>query len=375
MISPKKRKYMKNNGLLMLEDGTFFWGESVGAEGFFVGEVIFNTSMTGYQEILSDPSYAGQIISFTYPHIGNVGVNDDDKESLRIWSGGVVMKNLSKFPSNWRASGDLQSALKSQKIIAISGIDTRKLTHILRKKGSLNACVMGGDVDPELALVQARAFPGLKNKDLTTDVTCSSIYAWKAKSKDPFKVVVLDFGVKKSILQNLIDSGCHLTIVPAHSSAEEVLALEPDGVVLSNGPGDPSACTNAIETIHVLLEKGIPLFGICLGHQLLSLASGAKVFKMDHGHHGANHPIQELASGKVFISSQNHGFAVEEKSLPTCFEITHRSLFDGTIAGLKRKDKPVLGFQGHPEASPGPHELQLLFQQFTTFMESHAKKN
>lgn len=367
---------MKNNGLLMLEDGTPFWGESVGVEGFFVGEVIFNTSMTGYQEILSDPSYAGQIISFTCPHIGNVGVNDDDKESLRIWSGGVVMRELSKFSSNWRASGDLQSALKSQKIVAISGIDTRKLTHILRKKGSLNACVMGGDVDPELALVQARAFPGLKNRDLTRDVACASPYEWEAESKNhQFKVVVLDFGVKKSILQNLIDFGCHLTVVPAHTSAKEVLALEPDGVVLSNGPGDPSACTNAIETIDVLLERGIPLFGICLGHQLLSLASGAKVFKMEHGHHGANHPIQELASGKVFISSQNHGFAVEEKSLPGCFDITHRSLFDGTIAGLKRKDKPALSFQGHPEASPGPHELQLLFQQFTNFMESHAKKN
>jgi carbamoyl-phosphate synthase small subunit len=366
---------MKNNGLLMLEDGTLFWGESVGAEGFFVGEVIFNTSMTGYQEILSDPSYAGQIISFTYPHIGNVGVNDDDKESLRIWSGGVVMRELCKFPSNWRASGDLQSALRSQKIIAISGVDTRKLTHILRKKGSLNACVMGGNIDPEFALVKARAFPGLKNRDLTTSVSCTSIYEWKAKSTDPFNVVVLDFGVKKSILENLIDSGCHLTVVPAHTSAKEVLALDPDGIVLSNGPGDPSACNNAIETIHVLLEKGIPLFGICLGHQLLSLASGAQVFKMEHGHHGANHPIQELTSGKAFVSSQNHGFAVDEKSLPACFEITHRSLVDGTIAGLKRKDKPALSFQGHPEASPGPHELQLLFHQFTALMENDAKKN
>lgn len=363
---------MKNNGLLMLEDGTFFWGESVGVEGFFVGEVIFNTSMTGYQEVLTDPSYTGQIISFTYPHIGNVGVNDDDKESLRIWSGGVVMKELSKFPSNWRASGDLQGMLKSQKIIAISGIDTRKLTHILRRKGSLNACVMGGDVDTEFALSQALAFPGLKNKNLTAETTSTSPYEWKSKSTDPFHVVVLDFGVKKSILQNLIDSGCHLTVVPAHASADEVLALEPDGVVLSNGPGDPSACIHAIETIHVLLDKEVPLLGICLGHQLLGLAGGAKVFKMEHGHHGANHPIQELASGQVFISSQNHGFAVEEKSLPDTFEITHRSLFDGTIAGLKRRDKPVMSFQGHPEANPGPHELQLLFQQFTALMDSYA---
>jgi carbamoyl-phosphate synthase small subunit len=365
---------MKKNGLLMLEDGTPFWGESVGSEGFFVAEVIFNTSMTGYQEILSDPSYAGQMISFTYPHIGNVGVNDNDQESVRIWPGGVVMKELCKTPSSWRATQDLQSALKSQNIIAISGVDTRKLTHILREKGSLNACIMGGTVDPDFALMQARAFSGLKGKDLVKEVTCIAPY--ECKAKNPFHVVVLDFGVKNSILQNLIGSGCHLTVVPAQTHAQEILKLTPHGVFLSNGPGDPSACAYAIETTQALLQAGVPLFGICLGHQLLALASGAKTVKMENGHHGSNHPIQELASGKVFISSQNHGFVVEEKSLPSCLDITHRSLFDGTIAGLIRNDKPAFSFQGHPEASPGPHELQILFKQFATLMElSYAKAN
>lgn len=365
---------MKKNGLLMLEDGTFFLGESVGAEGFFVGEVIFNTSMTGYQEILTDPSYAQQIISFTYPHIGNTGMNHEDQESLRIWSGGVVMKELSKTPSNWRATGDLQSALQSQNIIAISGVDTRKLTHILREKGSLNACMMGGSVDPAFALTQARAFTGLSGKDLAKEVSCITAHEWKAES--PFHVVVLDFGVKNSILQQLIASGCHLTIVPARTTAKEVLKLKPHGIFLSNGPGDPSACAYAIEAIQTLLETEIPIFGICLGHQLLALASGGRTVKMDNGHHGANHPVQELNSGKVFISSQNHGFVVEEKNLPSCLDITHRSLFDGTIAGLVRNDKPAFSFQGHPEASPGPHELQLLFKRFATLMEhSHAETN
>ncbi|MBS0620840.1 MAG: glutamine-hydrolyzing carbamoyl-phosphate synthase small subunit [Verrucomicrobia bacterium] len=368
---------MKKDGLLMLEDGTLFWGKSVGAEGFFVGEVIFNTSMTGYQEILSDPSYAGQIINFTYPHIGNVGVNGHDMESLRLWPGGVVMKELSKMHSSWRATGDLQSSLKNQKIIAISGIDTRKLTHILREKGSLNACIMSGSVDPEFALIQARAFAGLSGKDLAKEVSCTTPYEWKAdKTLSPLHVVVMDFGVKSSILQNLVDSGCDLTIVPAQTSAKEILKIKPHGIFLSNGPGDPAACTYAIEAIQILLEAEIPLFGICLGHQLLALASGAKTLKMENGHHGANHPIQEITSGQVFISSQNHGFVVEEKNLPSCLDITHRSLFDGTIAGLIRKDKPAFSFQGHPEASPGPHELQLLFKQFTTLMEhSHAKTN
>lgn len=365
---------MNKNGLLMLEDGTFFWGESVGAEGLFIGEVIFNTSMTGYQEILTDPSYTQQIISFTYPHIGNVGINNEDQESPHIYPGGVIMKELSKTPSNWRASGDLQSFLKSQNIIAISGVDTRKLTHILREKGSLNGCIMGGSVDLDFALTQACAFSGLKGKDLAKEVSCMTLHEWKAKN--PLHVVVLDFGVKSSILQQLIAAGCHLTIVPAQTSAIEVLKLKPHGVFLSNGPGDPSACTYAIEAIQTILEAEVPIFGICLGHQLLALASGGKTVKMNSGHHGANHPIQEINSGKVFISSQNHGFVVEEKNLPSCLDITHRSLFDGTIAGLVRNDKPAFSFQGHPEASPGPHELQLLFKQFATLMEhSHAKTN
>lgn len=365
---------MKKNGLLILEDGSVFWGESVGAEGFFVGEVIFNTSMTGYQEILSDPSYAQQIISFTYPHIGNIGVNNEDQESLRIWSGGVVMKELSTTPSNWRATGDLQSSLKSQNIIAISGVDTRRLTHLLREKGSLNACIMGGAVDPDFALSQACAFSGLSHKDLAKEVSCTTSYTWKGNN--PLHVVVLDLGVKHSILQNLADSGCDLTIVPAQTSIQEILKFKPDGVFLSNGPGDPSACTYAIQTLHTLLEMQIPIFGICLGHQLLALASGAQTVKMGNGHHGANHPIQELSSGKIFISSQNHGFVVEEATLPSCLEITHRSLFDGTIAGLSRTDKPAFSFQGHPEASPGPHELQILFKQFVSLMGGFdAKKN
>ena len=365
---------MKKDGLLMLEDGSSFWGESVGAEGVFVGEVIFNTSQTGYQEILSDPSYAQQIVSFTYPHIGNVGMNDEDMESPRIWSGGVVMREFHKTPSNWRASGDLQQSLQNQKIIAISRVDTRKLTHMIRKKGSLNACIMGGSVDPDYALQQAQAFSGLNGKDLAKEVTCRSAY--QLGGENSFHVVVFDFGVKRSILQQLIDSDCHLTIVPAQTSANEVLELKPDGVFLSNGPGDPAACTYAIKTIQILLEKKLPLFGICLGHQLLALASGAKTVKMANGHHGANHPIQEASTGKVFISSQNHGFVVDQTNLPACLKITHHSLFDGTIAGIARTDKPAFSFQGHPEASPGPHELLPLFQEFTTLMEnSYAKKN
>lgn len=364
---------MKKDGLLMLEDGSLFWGESVGAEGFFVGEVIFNTSMTGYQEILSDPSYAQQIISFTYPHIGNVGMNDDDLESHRIWSGGVVMRKLSKAPSKWRATKDLQTLLKSQNIIGISGVDTRKLTHILREKGNLNGCMMGGAVDLDFALAQAKACSGLSGKDIAKEVTCVAAYEMQGER---FHVVVLDFGVKNSILQQLTALGCRLTIVPAQTSAVQILKLKPDGVLLSNGPGDPSACTYAIETIQTLLETNIPIFGICLGHQLLALASGAKTSKMENGHHGANHPIQDLHSGKVFISSQNHGFVVEEQNLPLCLGVTHRSLFDGTIAGLIRIDRPAFSFQGHPEASPGPHELQLLFKQFIAMMEHpYAKAN
>jgi carbamoyl-phosphate synthase small subunit len=366
---------MEKNGLLALEDGTLLWGESVGAAGVFVGELVFNTAMTGYQEILTDPSYAGQIISFTYPHIGNVGVNEDDMESDQIWAGGIVMRELAKWPSNWRATGDLQSLLKNQNVIALSGIDTRKLTHILRSKGSQNACIMAGKIDLDFALAQARSFSGLEGKNMTQEVSCK--FPYKRSSPGPsHHVVVFDFGIKNAILQKLIASGCHLTVVPANATAETILKLKPDGVFLSNGPGDPAACKDAIQTIRTLLESAIPIFGICLGHQLLSLASGAKTIKMEHGHHGANHPILEIATGKVLISSQNHGFAVDEKTIPSCLTVTHRSLFDKSVAGIARKDKPAFSFQGHPEASPGPHELQTLFDQFITLMENeHAKAN
>ncbi len=366
---------MEKNGLLALEDGTLLWGESVGAEGHFVGELVFNTAMTGYQEILTDPSYAGQIISFTYPHIGNVGVNVEDMESEHIWAKGVVMRELAKWPSSWRATGDLQSLLKEQNVIALSDIDTRKLTHILRSKGSLNACIMGGKVDPELALGLAKAFSGLTGKNLAQEVSCESLSEWKSVGPS-LHVVVLDFGIKSSILQKLIASGCGLTIVPGNATAKSILKLKPDGVFLSNGPGDPADCKEAIQTIKTLLEYEIPMFGICLGHQLLGAASGAKTIKMENGHHGSNHPILEISTKKVFISSQNHGYAIDEKSLPSCLNITHKSLFDGSVAGISRKDKPAFSFQGHPEASPGPHELHPLFDQFITLMEnSHAKAN
>jgi carbamoyl-phosphate synthase small subunit len=372
-LSENLRSHMKKNGLIALEDGTILWGESVGAEGYFVGELVFNTAMTGYQEILTDPSYAGQIISFTYPHIGNVGINAEDMESKQIWAKGLIMRQLSKVPSSWRAEGDLQSFLKKQNVVALSEIDTRKLTHILRSKGSLNACIMGGQFDPEFALTQAKAFSGLTGKNLAEEVSCKSPFKRKS-TNSLFHVVVLDFGVKASILQKLLDSGLDLTIVPGDTAVEAVLELKPDGVFLSNGPGDPADCKKAILAIKTLLDVEIPLFGICLGHQLLGLASGAQTIKMENGHHGSNHPILEISSKKVFISSQNHGFAIEEPTLPSCLEITHKSLFDGSIAGICRKDKPAFSFQGHPEASPGPHELHLLFDQFITLMEHfHAK--
>ena len=366
---------MEKDGLLALEDGTLLWGESVGAEGVFVGELVFNTAMTGYQEVLTDPSYAGQIISFTYPHIGNVGVNEDDRESDQIWAGGVVMRKLAQWPSNWRATGDLQSLLKNQNVVALSEIDTRKLTHILRTKGSLNACIMGGKVDVDFALRQAKGFSGLEGKNMTQEVASDFLSEWGVQDAS-LHVVVLDFGIKNAILQKLVASGCRLTVVPPNATADAILKLKPDGIFLSNGPGDPAACYGAIQTIRILLESLIPIFGICLGHQLLALASGAKTVKMEQGHHGANHPILEIATGKVWISSQNHGFAVDEKTVPPCLMVTHRSLFDKSVAGIARKDKPAFSFQGHPEASPGPHELQVLFDQFVRLMENeHAKAN
>ncbi|MBS0629474.1 MAG: glutamine-hydrolyzing carbamoyl-phosphate synthase small subunit [Verrucomicrobia bacterium] len=349
---------LANKGLLILEDGTPFWGESVGAEGFFVGEVIFHTAMTGYQEILTDPSYAGQMINFTTSHIGNVGINEEDWESDRVWPGGIIVKQLSETYSNWRASGDLRSLLRNQNVLAITGVDTRKLTHLLRERGAMRGCMMAGCVDLSFALRQAQQFEVLDNWVIRA--SCKSLWKMGSGAKH---AVVLDFGVKRSILDCLVQAGYHLTIVPSTTDANLIAELMPDRVVLSNGPGDPAMCGYAIETTRALLEMGIPLFGICFGHQLLALASGAKTVKMVTGHHGANHPVQELKTGKVFVSCQNHGFMVEEKGLPSCLEITHRSLFDGSIAGLRRKDKPALSFQGHPEGSPGPHELRRLFAQ------------
>lgn len=352
---------VKKTGLLALEDGTVFWGESVGKEGLNVGELVFNTAMTGYQEILTDPSYAGQIICFTFPHIGIVGVNEEDNESDRVWTLGAVMRECTHYKGHWRASGDLQTFFQKQGLIALSGIDTRKLTHILRSKGSQRACIMGGKVDPALALLAARS-------SLISAEVPSTLRTWEAIDAC-FHVVVLDFGIKNTLLDYLHLAGCRITQLAKDTTADEILKRNPDGVLISNGPGDPTSYSDAIEIIRELLDRRIPLFGVCLGHQLLGLASGAKIGKMKHGHHGANHPVLEVASGKVFISCQNHSYAIEEKDLPSCLQVTHRSLFDGSIAGMCRRDRPALGFQGHPEGGPGPHELQVLFKQFITMME------
>ncbi|HHH40083.1 MAG TPA: carbamoyl-phosphate synthase small subunit [Sedimenticola sp.] len=380
---------MRKPALLCLEDGTLFQGESIGADGETVGEVVFNTAMTGYQEILTDPSYARQIVTLTYPHIGNTGVNEDDEESSAIHASGLIIRDLPLLASNWRSEQPLDSYLEAKGVVAIAGIDTRRLTRILREKGAQSGCIQAGDgVDPETALEAARSFPGLKGMDLAREVCTHVPYEWAQgtwsleggmpeaphpiEEQLPLHVVAYDYGIKRNILRMLVDRGCRITVVPAQMPAEQVLALKPDGVFLSNGPGDPEPCDYAISAIRELLEAGTPLFGICLGHQLLALASGARTVKMKFGHHGANHPVQDLASGVVMISSQNHGFAVDETSLPTSLEATHRSLFDGSLQGIHHREHPAFGFQGHPEASPGPHDVAPVFDHFIDLMHTNA---
>jgi len=368
--------------ILALEDGSIFKGISIGADGETTGEVVFNTAMTGYQEILTDPSYAQQIVTLTYPHIGNTGVNSEDVESDRIWSAGLVIRDLPIVASSWRSEQPLNEYLADNNIVAIADIDTRRLTRILREKGALGGCILAGDdITEEAALEKAKAFPGLKGMDLAKEVTHKETFAWTETewtlengygeaSDTEFHVVAYDFGVKRNILRMLAQRGCKLTVVPAQTPASEVLAMNPDGVFLSNGPGDPEPCDYAIKAIQEILETAKPVFGICLGHQLLALASGAKTVKMKFGHHGANHPVQDLAAGTVMITSQNHGFAVDEESLPECLEATHKSLFDGSLQGIRRTDVPAYSFQGHPEASPGPHDVAPLFDQFIEAMRS-----
>ena len=372
---------MSKPALLLLEDGTVFNGVSIGADGCSVGEVVFNTSLTGYQEILSDPSYARQIVTLTYPHIGNVGTTGEDDESRRVFASGLVIRDLPLLSSNWRCEKTLPQYLMDNKLEAIAEIDTRKLTRLLRDKGAQRGCVMAGEtVDIETAKAAIEGFPGLKGMDLAREVTVAEAYQWDEniwhlqdghqQALDLHKhVVAYDFGVKRNILRLLANRGCRITVVPATTPAEEVLAMRPDGVFLSNGPGDPEPCTYAIDAIKTILEKKIPVFGICLGHQLLALASGATTVKMKFGHHGANHPVQEKSSGRVMISSQNHGFAVDESSLPDNVRATYHSLFDGSLQGIERTDCPAMSFQGHPEASPGPHDVAFLFDSFMEKMQ------
>lgn len=376
---------MTKPAILALEDGSIFKGISIGADGETIGEVVFNTAMTGYQEILTDPSYAKQIVTLTYPHIGNTGVNSEDIESDQIWSAGLVIRNLPLVASNWRSEKPLDEYLKDNNIVAIAEIDTRRLTRILREKGAQNGCILAGDdISEEDAIAAAKSFPGLKGMDLAKEVSRQEVTEWtesnwtlqsgyQIQNYSDYHVVAYDFGVKHNILRMLAERRCKLTVVPAKTSAEDVLALNPDGVFLSNGPGDPEPCDYAISAIQTILEKGVPVFGICLGHQLLALASGAKTLKMKFGHHGANHPVQCLANKTVMITSQNHGFAVDEDSLPSCLEATHKSLFDGSLQGIKRTDVPAFSFQGHPEASPGPHDVAPLFDQFVDMMRNQKQ--
>ncbi|CAG9000711.1 MAG: Carbamoyl-phosphate synthase small chain [Candidatus Celerinatantimonas neptuna] len=374
---------MSKSALLVLEDGTVFHGTAIGADGYAIGEVVFNTSMTGYQEILTDPSYARQIITFTYPHIGNYGTTPEDEEASKIVASGLVIRDLPLLASNFRSTQSLSEYLKVKNVVAIADIDTRKLTRLLREKGAQKGCIIADDSLTETqALKKARAFSGLKGLDLAKEVSTESVYTWaqgswsldagyKELNEPHYHIVAYDFGVKRNILRLLVDRGCKVTVVPAQTSADDVLKLNPDGIFLSNGPGDPEPCDYAIEAIKVFLDKSLPVFGICLGHQLLALASGAKTMKMKFGHHGGNHPVKDLKHNRVMITAQNHGFAVDEKTLPDNIEVTHVSLFDGTLQGLHRLDKPAFSFQGHPEASPGPHDAAPLFDHFIELIDQY----
>ncbi|MGQ9426500.1 glutamine-hydrolyzing carbamoyl-phosphate synthase small subunit [Gilvimarinus sp. F26214L] len=371
--------------ILALADGTIFRGVAIGAEGISTGEVVFNTAMTGYQEILTDPSYAKQIVTLTYPHVGNVGTNDEDEECGHIWASGLVIRDLPLLASSFRNQETLEDYLRKNNVVGIADIDTRRLTRIIRDQGAQNGCLMAGDIDEEKAVAAAREFPGLKGMDLAKLVSTDKVYPWEEGSwelgghfrKPPkgerYKVVAYDYGVKRNILRLLVDQGCELVVVPAQTPAEEVLAMNPDGVFLSNGPGDPEPCDYAVEAIRKIVEAGVPTFGICLGHQLLGLASGARTQKMKFGHHGANHPVQDLERKNVMITSQNHGFTVDDSTLGDNVVVTHRSLFDGSLQGIHRTDKPAFSFQGHPEASPGPHDVSPLFEHFVELMKERRE--
>lgn len=368
--------------ILVLADGTVFKGIGIGASGHTVGEVVFNTSLTGYQEILTDPSYAEQIVTLTYPHIGNYGTNSEDVESSKVYAAGLIIRDLPLLESNFRSKQNLSEYLKANNVVAIAEVDTRKLTRVLREKGAQAGCIMAGEtVDEAQALALAKGFPGLAGMDLAKVVSCKTPYEFnetewqlasgdnQANSEKKYHVVAYDYGVKRNILRMLVSRGCKVTVLPAEAKAEDALALHPDGIFLSNGPGDPEPCDYAIDTIKTLVDKGIPTFGICLGHQLLALASGAKTMKMKFGHHGANHPVQDVESKRVYITSQNHGFAADPATLPENVKVTHVSLFDGSLQGIARTDKPAFSFQGHPEASPGPQEMSVLFDRFIELMQ------
>ncbi|MCP4980530.1 MAG: glutamine-hydrolyzing carbamoyl-phosphate synthase small subunit [Gammaproteobacteria bacterium] len=378
---------MSKQAILALQDGTVFNGRSIGADGISAGEVVFNTAMTGYQEILTDPSYCQQLITLTYPHIGNTGINDEDEEAGKIHASGLIIRDLPLLASNWRSQGGLQQYLEGRGVVAISDIDTRKLTRLLRDKGAQSGAIMAGDeISEASALVAARGFDGLEGCDLAQVVTTEKSYTWTQSTwslengytentNTPYHVVAYDYGIKKNILCMLVDRGARVTVVSARTPAEEVLAMNPHGVFLSNGPGDPEPCDYAIEAIAKILQTDLPVFGICLGHQLLALASGAHSVKMKFGHHGANHPVQDLATGVVMITSQNHGFAVDESSLPDNLQATHRSLFDGSLQAVARTDKPAFSFQGHPEASPGPHDVAPMFDRFFEMISAHQTRS